>query len=91
MVPGPEETIRSDDYHTAGEPFRIVDAGPMEGTTGLERRSWASEHLDDLRRFLVGEPRGHADMYGGFVVPGVKSSPIVSGRRTRPSRHGLNK
>jgi len=69
MVPGPGETIRSDDYHTAGEPFRIVDAGPMEGTTVLERRSWAVEHLDDLRRFLVGEPRGHADMYGGFVVP----------------------
>ncbi len=62
-------TITSDDYHTAGEPFRIVDAGPMDGATVLDRRSWAMEHLDDLRRYLVHEPRGHADMYGGFVVP----------------------
>ena len=69
MVLGPVQVIRSDDYHTAGEPFRIVDAGPMEGETVLDRRSWAIEHLDDLRRFLVAEPRGHAGMYGGFVVP----------------------
>ena len=62
-------TIESYDYHTAGEPFRIVDAGPMEGLTVLDRRSWAQNNLDDLRRFLVNEPRGHADMYGGFVVP----------------------
>jgi proline racemase len=27
------------------------------------------EHLDDVRRLLVNEPRGHADMYGAFVTP----------------------
>ena len=69
MVLDPGETIQSTDYHTAGEPFRIVDAGPMEGSTVLDRRSWAMVHLDELRRFLVNEPRGHADMYCGFVVP----------------------
>ena len=69
MIPGPGETLTTADYHTAGEPFRIVDAGPMEGRTVLDRRSWAQEHLDDLRRFLINEPRGHAGMYGGFVVP----------------------
>ena len=62
-------SIESCDYHTAGEPFRIVDAGPMEGSTVIERRSWAEKNLDDLRKFLVHEPRGHADMYGGFIVP----------------------
>ena len=61
--------IRADDYHTAGEPFRIVDLGPMGGSTVLDRRSWAMNHLDDHRRFLVHEPRGHAGMYGGMVVP----------------------
>jgi len=61
--------LTSCDYHTAGEPFRILDVGPMEGTTVLDRRSWAQENLDDLRQFLINEPRGHADMYGGFVVP----------------------
>jgi proline racemase len=58
------------DYHTAGEPFRIVVGGvpPPEGRTALERRRWAAEHLDHVRRLLVNEPRGHADMYGCFVT-----------------------
>ncbi len=69
MVLAPGESLTVDDYHTAGEPFRIVDLGAMEGTTVLDRRSWAIEHLEDHRRFLVHEPRGHADMYGGMIVP----------------------
>jgi proline racemase len=58
------------DYHTAGEPFRIVTAGapPLEGRTILEKRRFAAEQLDAVRRLLVHEPRGHADMYGGFVT-----------------------
>ncbi len=64
-------TVKTDEYHTAGEPFRIVVSGApeTEGETVLERRSFAKTHLDDLRAFLVNEPRGHADMYGGFVTP----------------------
>ena len=59
------------DYHTGGEPFRIIVGGvpPLEGATILERRRFALEHLDHVRRFLVHEPRGHADMYGCHVVP----------------------
>ncbi len=59
------------DYHTGGEPFRIVTGGvpPLEGATILERRRFAHEHLDHVRRLLVFEPRGHADMYGCHVVP----------------------
>jgi len=58
------------DYHTAGEPFRIVTGGvePLEGTTILDKRRFARERLDHVRQLLVYEPRGHADMYGGFVV-----------------------
>ena len=64
---GVVETV---DYHTAGEPFRIVTAGvpPLEGQTILEKRRFAAERLDDVRRLLVFEPRGHADMYGCFVT-----------------------
>jgi proline racemase len=40
----------------------------LAGRTILERRRWAAEHLDDVRRLLVHEPRGHADMYGCFVT-----------------------
>jgi proline racemase len=63
--------IRTVDYHTAGEPFRIVTGGApeLEGRTVLERRRWAHDHADDVRRLLVNEPRGHADMYGAFVTP----------------------
>jgi proline racemase len=58
------------DYHTAGEPFRIVTSGvpPLEGRTILEKRRFAAERLDDVRRLLVYEPRGHADMYVCFVT-----------------------
>ena len=42
---------------------------PLEGLTILERRRFALDHLDAYRRLLVFEPRGHADMYGGHVVP----------------------
>ncbi|MEC8947045.1 MAG: proline racemase family protein [Actinomycetota bacterium] len=73
MVLGPDEMIVADDYHTAGEPFRIVNLGPMEGNTVLDRRSWAMANLDNHRRFLINEPRGHADMYGGMVVPPDKT------------------
>jgi proline racemase len=58
------------DYHTAGEPFRIVTGGvgPIPGRTILEKRRYAQEHLDRVRELLVHEPRGHADMYGCFVT-----------------------
>lgn len=58
------------DYHTAGEPFRIVVDGvrELEGATVLERRRFAATVLDRVRHLLVDEPRGHADMYGGFVT-----------------------
>jgi len=66
-----DRPVRTVDYHTAGEPFLIVTAGvpELEGRRILDRRRWAKENLDDVRRLLVNEPRGHADMYGCFVTP----------------------
>jgi proline racemase len=62
--------LRTVDYHTAGEPFRIVTGGveAPSGATILDKRRDALERLDHVRRLLVHEPRGHADMYGCFVV-----------------------
>ncbi|MDP9416787.1 MAG: proline racemase family protein [Actinomycetota bacterium] len=66
-------TISTTDYHTGGEPFRIVSDPPVpiSGATVAERRARAIEDSDvqDLRAVLCCEPRGHADMYGGFIVP----------------------
>jgi proline racemase len=66
-------TVSTTDYHTGGEPFRIVSGGikPLPGATILEKRTYASEHLDDIRKLVVFEPRGHADMYGCFVTEPV--------------------
>ncbi|MGI3782089.1 MAG: proline racemase family protein, partial [Janthinobacterium lividum] len=66
-------TVRTTDYHTGGEPFRIVVEPPVEipGTDVADRRARAIQDpaVDGLRRFLCFEPRGHADMYGGLLVP----------------------
>src|SRR5437762_3041279 len=69
-APGRRLTVTTVDYHTAGEPFRIVSGGvpSLRGRTILEKRRYALDHLDDIRQLLVFEPRGHADMYGGFVT-----------------------
>jgi proline racemase len=70
MPPGAVRTI---DYHTAGEPFRIVVEGApdLPGATVAERRERArvDPGVEAVRRLLCHEPRGHADMYGGFPVP----------------------
>lgn len=59
------------DYHTAGEPFRIVLDGlpDIEGDGILARRRFLRDQLDGVRQLLMWEPRGHADMYGGVLVP----------------------
>jgi proline racemase len=58
------------DMHTGGEPVRIVTDGWPEpdGATILEKRAFAQTHQDHLRRFIMFEPRGHADMYGALIV-----------------------
>lgn len=60
------------DYHTGGEPFRIVTGGAAvpEGARVIDRREAAQQgELDNIRALLCNEPRGHPDMYGGFLVP----------------------
>ncbi len=64
-------TVSTVDYHTAGEPYRIVVGGVpiLAGATVLDKRADAETRLDEVRRLLCNEPRGHADMYGCFVTP----------------------
>ena len=46
-------------------------AGQIPGATVAERRERAAQDpdVDFIRRLLCHEPRGHADMYGCFLVP----------------------
>lgn len=57
--------------HTGGEPVRIITGGfpPVHGGTLLAKRRHVRSELDHLRRMLMAEPRGHADMYGALLVP----------------------
>jgi proline racemase len=66
-------TLQTIDCHAAGEPLRIVTGGlpPIPGGTMLARREHVAQHLDEVRRLLMWEPRGHADMYGCIVTPPV--------------------
>lgn len=66
-------TITTIDAHAGGEPLRIVTSGipRLRGATILERRREMLEQHDHIRRILMWEPRGHADMYGAILTPPV--------------------
>ena len=73
LVPRTTTEIPVLDMHTAGEPVRIFDARAFDfGLSGggiLAYRRVFADRFDDLRRTLMLEPRGHAEMYGAILVP----------------------
>jgi Proline racemase len=58
--------VRTVDYHTAGEPFRIVTGGTpsLPGSSVADRREHAAARLDHVRQLLVREPRGLDELDG---------------------------
>ena len=62
--------ISTIDMHTGGEPLRIlVDGYPeIPGKSILEKRRYFRDHLDHIRKGIMWEPRGHADMYGAVLT-----------------------
>jgi proline racemase len=66
-------SIKTFDAHTAGEPLRIIIEGfpALKGKSLLAQRRFAKEEHDNLRKVLMWEPRGHADMYGCIITQGV--------------------
>jgi proline racemase len=66
-------TLKTIDAHAAGEPLRlVVDGFPApRGLSMLDKREWVRAHADHLRRALMLEPRGHADMYGAILTEPV--------------------
>ena len=65
--------ITTIESHAAGEPLRVITGGldPIPGRSMVEKRRFARERLDGLRRTLMFEPRGHADMYGAIPTEPV--------------------
>ncbi|ODV84812.1 hypothetical protein CANARDRAFT_28954 [[Candida] arabinofermentans NRRL YB-2248] len=67
------ETIET---HASGEPFRLVVNGlpkDIPGRTLLEKRSYLQLNHDGIRLTLMREPRGHYDMFGGFLMDPIDS------------------
>ena len=67
--------ISTVEMHTGGEPFRIVTSGfpRAPGARIVDRRAWLKANADHLRRAIMFEPRGHADMYGGILTDPVSA------------------
>jgi trans-L-3-hydroxyproline dehydratase len=65
--------LKTIESHAAGEPLRVITDGWPEvpGTTILEKRAFARAHHDGIRKALMWEPRGHADMYGALMTEPV--------------------
>ncbi|GAB3487323.1 proline racemase family protein [Amycolatopsis cihanbeyliensis] len=68
-------TLTAVDSHTEGMPTRVVTGGvrPIPGETMAQRRRYFIENLDELRRFLVDEPRGHPAMSGAILQPATRA------------------
>lgn len=62
--------IKCIDMHTGGEPLRVIKSGfaPIKGKRILDKRLECLEHQDQLRTAIMGEPRGHSDMYGALIT-----------------------
>lgn len=75
QAPAEWRRVETIDAHTGGEPLRVILAGwpACPGDDVLARRRHAQAQLEHLRRALMWEPRGHADMYGCVVMPPVRA------------------
>lgn len=62
------------DSHTEGMPTRVITGGVgvIPGATMNEKRLHFMEHLDDIRLFLMNEPRGHTAMSGAILQPSTR-------------------
>jgi len=65
--------LRTIDAHVAGQSLRLVVAGlpTPQGSTMLARHTWMARQADHLRKALMLEPRGHADMAGALLTEPV--------------------
>lgn len=61
------------DTHTMGEPTRIVVGGVphVPGGTMADKKAYLAGAMDQLRRSLMREPRGHRDMFGAILTAPV--------------------
>ena len=89
--------IRTIDAHVGGQSLRLlVDGAPRPaGRTIAQKSDWLRRHADHVRRSVVLEPRGHADMLAAQLTdppaPGAHAAIIFMGADDYPamSGHGI--
>lgn len=71
-----ERSLSTVELHTCGETFRLVTQGlpKIPGNTIVERRAWLQQNADQYRRAVMLEPRGHKDLYGGYLTEPVSEN-----------------
>jgi len=62
-------SVTTVESHTEGMPTRVVTSGVGEipGATMFERRKYFMENMDEIRQWLMYEPRGHSAMSGAIL------------------------
>jgi proline racemase len=62
--------LKTIDLHTAGEPLRVLYEGieDVKAKSVLDFRRIMKQKYDDIRKAIMWEPRGHADMYGCILL-----------------------
>lgn len=57
------------DSHTEGMPTRVITdgVGAIPGDSMFDKRRYFMQHMDDIRLFLMNEPRGHSAMSGAIL------------------------
>ncbi|MBC7463197.1 MAG: proline racemase family protein [Actinobacteria bacterium] len=62
-------TVTTVESHTEGMPTRVVTSGVGEipGDTMFARRQYFMDHMDEIRQWLMFEPRGHSAMSGAIL------------------------
>ena len=79
------------DSHTEGMLTHVTGGvGPLPGASMLERKAHFEAELDDLRRLLMREPRGHGAMSGAILQPPTRADadwgvPFVESRHAPPA------
>ncbi|SJM70820.1 proline racemase family protein [Gulosibacter sp. 10] len=70
-----DRLIQTVEAHVEGLPVRVVTGGvgAFPGGSMSERRDWFIAHSDDLRTFLMCEPRGHGWLSGAILQPPTRS------------------
>ena len=87
-------SIHAIDAHVGGQPLRLIVQGAPSpsGRTIADKGNWFRKRADELRRAVVLEPRGHADMTAALLVepafPGAHAGLLFMDADGYPSMSG---